>query len=123
MGRSAQPKPLSIGLAESSVYPTIRNSVLDASNFYDLSKPRYIRNQFGASFGGPIVHNRTFLFINYEGLRERKGITDSLSLPDSKANNGFLPNVQRRLVFVGVEHMTAPLLARYPVPNGTEVIS
>jgi len=66
-------------------YEFIRNSVLDARNFFDISKPRYIRNQFGASFGGPIVHDQTFFFINYEGLRERKGITDSLSVPDAPA--------------------------------------
>ena len=102
-------------------YEFIRNSVLDARNFFDVSKPRYIRNQFGASFGGPIVHDRTFFFINYEGLRERKGITDSLSVPDANAHNGFLPNAQGRLVFVGVDPRTAPLLALYPVPNGAEL--
>jgi hypothetical protein len=102
-------------------YEFIRNSVLDASNFFDISKPKYIRNQFGASFGGPIVHDQTFFFINYEGLRERKGITDRLSVPDTNAHNGFLPNVQGRLVFVGVDPRTAPLLALYPVPNGAEL--
>lgn len=102
-------------------YEFIRNSVLDASNFFDISKPRYIRNQFGASFGGPIVHDRTFFFVNYEGLRERKGITDSLSVPDAKAHDGFLPNAEGRLVFVGVDPRTAPLLAFYPVPNGAEL--
>ena len=44
------------------------NQTMDASNFL-------VRNNFGASFGGPIVRNRTFFFVNYEGLRHSKAIT------------------------------------------------
>jgi hypothetical protein len=49
-----------------------RNSALDARSPFDAASPDpFLLNQFGASFGGPIVHNKTFFHLNYEGLRQR----------------------------------------------------
>ena len=54
-----------------SVYEFLRNNALDAPNFFDQgSAPPFQRNQFGGSLGGPIRANKTFLFANYEGLRQ-----------------------------------------------------
>src|SRR6202158_2860998 len=54
----------------------LRNSALDARNYFDGAKiPAFRRNQFGGSFGGPIRKDHTFFFGDYEGLRESKGIT------------------------------------------------
>jgi hypothetical protein len=49
--------------------------VLNARNFFaspTATKPEFTRNQFGASLGGPILHDRLFAFLNYEGDRERQ---------------------------------------------------
>src|SRR5438128_8698721 len=57
-----------------------RNDKLDARNFFDdPSKPTppYKQNQFGATLGGPIFRNRTFFFVDYEGLRVRQADTQS----------------------------------------------
>src|SRR5271167_2882488 len=55
-----------------SLYEFLRNSALDARNFFDgPSVPPFKRNQFGASFGGPIRRQRTFFFFDYEGIRQR----------------------------------------------------
>ena len=55
-------------------YDYLRNRDLDARNFFDGSdKPQFIRNQFGAAVGGPIVKNSTFFFGSYEGLQENRG--------------------------------------------------
>jgi hypothetical protein len=43
-------------------------------------KPFRLRNQFGGTIGGPIVKNKTF-FADYEGLRDRKGIVRTSSVP------------------------------------------
>jgi len=54
------------------VFEFHRNSVLDAKNFFfpqDTPKPSFIRNQFGANAGGPVIRNKTFFFFSYEGLR------------------------------------------------------
>src|SRR5947209_9057898 len=51
-------------------YEFLRNDKLDARNFFDGQKPPFRRNQFGAAAGGPIRRDRTFIFGNYEGLRQ-----------------------------------------------------
>ncbi|HKF02044.1 MAG TPA: carboxypeptidase regulatory-like domain-containing protein, partial [Candidatus Sulfotelmatobacter sp.] len=54
-----------------SVYEFLRNSALDAPNYFDRgSAPPFQRNQFGAALGGPLRNGKTFLFGNYEGLRQ-----------------------------------------------------
>src|SRR6201998_157815 len=87
-----------------SAFEFFRNAALDAANYFDVfGKPAYERNQFGATLGGPIVKDHTFFFINYEGLRERKGITTNISVPDDNAPQGLLPTVNGGdLVNVGV---------------------
>src|SRR5438874_11930929 len=68
-----------------SAFEFLRNSYLDARNYFNAPflkgiyqpVPPFRRNQFGASFGGPVVlprvyngHERTFFFVDYYGLRE-----------------------------------------------------
>jgi hypothetical protein len=68
-----------------SLYEFFRNDNLDASNFFANKtlqpKPFRLRNQFGAAVGGPIIHNRTFIFGDYEGLRDRVGTVRQSSVP------------------------------------------
>src|SRR5581483_5122870 len=52
-----------------SAFEFLRNDKLDASNYFDTKKPPFRQNQFGVSFGGPIIRNRTFFYGGYEGLR------------------------------------------------------
>ncbi|MBZ5659856.1 MAG: TonB-dependent receptor [Acidobacteriia bacterium] len=67
-----------------SAYEFLRNSWLDAPNFYDPNgvTPPFRRNQFGASAGGPIIKNKTFVFGDYEGLRQSKGLSFSKIAPN-----------------------------------------
>src|SRR5262249_17717514 len=68
-----------------NAYEFFRNTVLNA-NPYCLSavedvpcdKPQFNQNQFGGTFGGPIVKDRTFFFVSYEGRRIRQGIPSPL---------------------------------------------
>ena len=74
-----------------SAFEFHRNAALDARNFFAPASepdPKYIRNQFGGSFGGPIKHDRTFFFADYEGTRSREGITRVTNVPTSQERNG-----------------------------------
>ncbi|HTA47728.1 MAG TPA: carboxypeptidase regulatory-like domain-containing protein [Bryobacteraceae bacterium] len=58
------------------VFEFFRNSALDARSPFDGSSPDpFLLNQFGGGLGGPIIHNKTFFHVNYEGLRQRLGGT------------------------------------------------
>src|SRR5436190_4344427 len=74
-----------------SLFEFHRNAALDARNFFAPAsepKPKYIRNQFGGSLGGPIRHNRTFFFADYEGTRSREGITRVTNVPTVQERAG-----------------------------------
>src|SRR5437660_996740 len=76
-----------------SAYEFIRNSHLDAKNYFDdptLPIPPFRRNQFGGALGGPIVKNHTFFFTDYEGVRQSTGITSVTTVPSAAARNGNL---------------------------------
>src|SRR5712691_3154776 len=74
-----------------SAYEFLRNSALDARTFFDpAKKPAFKRNQFGASAGGPIRKERTFIFGDFEALRQSKGITNSPPVPSADARKGIL---------------------------------
>jgi hypothetical protein len=81
-----------------SAYEFLRNSVLDAPNFFDQgSAPPFQRNQFGASLGGPVQHDKTFLFANYEGFRQSLHQTSAAFVPDLASRAAAVPSVQSLL--------------------------
>jgi len=97
-----------------SAYEFLRNSDLDARNFFDPNTiPAFRRNQFGADAGGPIVHDRTFIFGDYEGVRQGLGTTQVDTVPSPAARAGQLVAGP-----VTVDPKVAPFLALYPLPNG-----
>src|SRR5713226_4132945 len=74
-----------------SGYEFIRNSKLDAANFFEAGqRTPFKRNQFGGAIGGPIVKNRTFFFADYEGIRQSKGIANVDLVPSTNARGGLL---------------------------------
>ncbi|PYU20190.1 MAG: TonB-dependent receptor, partial [Acidobacteria bacterium] len=76
-----------------SVFEFLRNSALDARNFFDPPSeglggqriPPFKRNQFGGSLGGPIKKNKAFLYGSYEGFRQRLGLPNVAIVPDDSA--------------------------------------
>jgi len=97
-----------------SAYEFIRNSALDARNYFDLgSIPPFKRNQFGGAVGGPIIKNKTFFFADYEGIRQAKGISALTTVPSLNARQGILSTGK-----VTVDPAAAAYLAFYHLPNG-----
>lgn len=71
-----------------NVYEFLRNDSLNANDYFlkqvGRTRPTYKRNQFGGTLGGPLVKDKTFFFISYQGTRERNGTsrTNSLMSPN-----------------------------------------
>jgi outer membrane receptor protein involved in Fe transport len=120
-----------------SAYEFLRNSALDADNFFDNAtrtpKPPFRRNQFGASAGGPIKKDHTFIFGDYEGIRQSQGTTFSPVVLSPNARNGLLnypdpvnnpapsyctPTAVPFQCQVTVNPLVAKYLAVEPVPTG-----
>jgi Carboxypeptidase regulatory-like domain/TonB dependent receptor-like, beta-barrel len=76
----------------------LRNTVLNARNYFAAPtqpKPPFIRNQFEATFGGPVVipkiyngHNHTFIFLDYAGQRQIQGLSFVNTVPTATVRNG-----------------------------------
>jgi hypothetical protein len=99
-------------------YEFLRNSALDARNFFDRSTlPPFKRNQFGASLGGPIRRDHTFFFVNYEGIRQSKGTTSIATVPSQDARNGLIHNADGTVTKIAVDPAAAKYLVFWPLPN------
>jgi carboxypeptidase family protein/TonB-dependent receptor-like protein len=101
-----------------SAYEFLRNSDLDARNFFDQEKQAFKRNQFGSSLGGPIKKDKTFFFGNYEGLRQRLGVTNLPVVPDANVHDGLIPTTGGGFQRITIAPEIRPYLNLWPLPNG-----
>jgi hypothetical protein len=85
-----------------SAYEFLRNSALDARNYFDQAQiPPFQRNDFGVAAGGPLRRDKLFGFANYEGYRQHLGLSDVTFVPDAAARAATVASVR-------------PLLALWP---------
>ena len=125
-------------------YWFIREKPLDARNYFDSTLPPFHRNQFGAAGGGPIIKNKTFIFADYEGIRQNKSDTFSNAVlspaargigtgPGGTAGPSTLcsnppppPNTCTTTILTGafdpdpvthIDKAVIPYLAFFPLPN------
>jgi outer membrane receptor protein involved in Fe transport len=75
-----------------SVYEFLRNNIFDAKNLFTpvSVSPPFRENQFGAAVGGPIVKDKTFFFVNFDGQRIRNSLTNTFSVPTAAERAGDL---------------------------------
>lgn len=95
-----------------TAFDYLRNDVFDANNWFNgytndppLPKAEERQNDFGGTFSGPILKDRTFFFFSYEGLRLRLPQTALTTVPDVQARQSALPALQ-------------PYFNAYPLPTG-----
>jgi hypothetical protein len=118
-----------------TAYEFFRNGALDARNYFALPEenaPKYQRNQFGFSFGGPVIKNKAFFFADYEGTRVREGITRVTNVPTLAERMGDFseslfrapinpftqqPFAGNRLPAEFINPIGLAIAALYPVPN------
>ncbi|MGH9201693.1 MAG: TonB-dependent receptor, partial [Vicinamibacterales bacterium] len=73
-----------------SAYEFNRVSATAARNVFALTRPPTVFNLFGANLGGPILKNRTFFFVNYQGIRDRRGDVTRATIPTLEFRRGDL---------------------------------
>jgi hypothetical protein len=103
------------------LYEFLRNSALDARNFFDQGgTPQFQRNVFGGSLGGPIRKNKLFLFGNYESFHQHLALSNVTLVPDNNVRLGLIPDASGKLTRVpgGVSPASAALLSLWPAQNG-----
>jgi hypothetical protein len=115
-----------------SVFEFLRNSALDARNFFDrqsIADPRrippFIRNEFGFTNGGPVViprlydgRNRTFYFLEYQGFRQVLSATEIIPVPSAAERAGLDTTAfPGDTLIVPVDPRIAKYMDRYPMPN------
>ena len=115
-----------------TLFEFLRNQSLNARNFFAAAgpKPAFQRNQYGFVFGGPIVKNKTFFFLDWQGTRLRTGVTRFSTVPTAAQRQGIFsapiydPASGRRDLFPANtvpatrwDRAAANLLTRYPMPN------
>jgi Carboxypeptidase regulatory-like domain/TonB dependent receptor len=98
-------------LFHGTVFDYFRNDALDANDWFadanGLAKPQERQNDFGGTFSGPIMKERTFFFFSYEGLRLRLPQVVETTVPDAGSRSSASPALQ-------------PYLNAFPVPNGAD---
>jgi outer membrane receptor protein involved in Fe transport len=104
-----------------SFFEFFRNNALDARNYFDnttLPQNPFHNNQFGGSLGGPIIKDKTFFFIDYEGLREVGAQSTPSCVPTA---NDILANAPTPGDPTSINAVAAKILAQkgWPAPNGT----
>ncbi len=71
-----------------AVFDFMRHDALDARNFFAREREELKRQQFGGTFGGPIMRKRSFFFVSYEGMRERQGVVFNNTVPTAAMRAG-----------------------------------
>ena len=130
-----------------AVWEFLRNDAMDASDYFSQSVQPLKQNQFGATFGGPILKDKTFFFGYYEGFRNRQGETAPATVPSAAErqgnfaeqctagfdSNGLCNNAQQQLTFFGtpvpfnqmtlftpIDPIATNVLPLFPLPNQGE---
>jgi len=104
-----------------NVFEYLRNDDLNANDFFlnrtGQPRPDLKRNQFGGTFGGPIIKDKTFFFVAYQGTRERNGASPTYSL-----GSPLIPQDVTDERFTNPTDFFAKMLADY-APFGVTAIS
>ena len=81
-----------------SAFDFLRNTALDARNYFSPTRGAFRQNQFGGTVGGPIRHDKVFFFTDYQGTRQTEGIdTGEISVPSNTDRTGDLADLSSGL--------------------------
>jgi hypothetical protein len=105
-----------------SAFNFLRNTDLDARNYFSPSRGVFRQNQYGGTFGGPIRRDKVFFFADYQGTRQTQGIdTGNISVPSNADRTGDLSDASSSLTGAVSGPYLASLLTQelgYTVTSG-----
>ena len=105
-----------------SAFDFLRNTGLDARNYFSTDRARFDQNQFGGTLGGPIKKDKSFFFMDYQGTRMTEGLaTGLISVPAIAERAGDLSGIAHSLTGVVNGQSWADSLSQrlgYPVFPG-----
>jgi hypothetical protein len=118
-----------------SAYEFNRVNAMAARDFFNPSpdpQNPFVRNQFGASLGGPIIHDKTFFFVNSEWDRFRTTLTNSAIVPTAAFKTGVFtyngqninlasPSSPDNALGLPLDPTMQKVFAKYPNPNGPAI--
>jgi len=114
------------------LYEYLRNKVLNANDFFNnrngVPRPPFTQNQYGATLGGPLIHNKTFFFASWEGFALRTGLPSTFTVPTTALRAGNFaaqPTIYDPLATCAVGSNPTcpvnangqPIVTRTPFPN------
>jgi len=126
-----------------SLFEYIRNEALNARNYFTAAntrKPMYHRNLFGATLGGPVLHDKLFVFADYQGILQRIGVTRISTVPTVAMRGGnfsgvskiYNPNTTATIggrllrtefpndtINIPLDRTAVGLLSRFPLPTSS----
>jgi len=118
-----------------TIYEFIRNTDLNAAGFFKpltvgstgittpFKKPTFNRNQYGVNFGGPIIRDKLFFFLDYEGFRQTLKPLSVLTLPTQNELNGILVQPVKNAVTGATYAAGVPIPATAINPLSAQIIS
>jgi hypothetical protein len=97
------------------VFEFLRNTDLDARNYFSPTRGKFDQNQFGGTLGGPIRKNKAFFFADYQGTRSTQGIdTGEIPVPSPQDRTGSLSDVASSFTTVDQNGNSVPTTVSGP---------
>jgi hypothetical protein len=126
-----------------SLFEYLRNEALNARNYFTSAgtrNPMYRRNLFGATLGGPVLHDKLFVFADYQGILQRIGVTRISTVPTTAMRAGNFSGVSKiynpnttttvggrlsrtefpnDIINIPLDRAAVALLQRFPLPTSS----
>jgi hypothetical protein len=97
------------------LFEFLRNTGLDARNYFSPTRATFRQNQFGGTFGGPLLRNKLFFFADYQGTRQAEGVdTGLIPVPSIQDRSGNLSDAATSFLTTSPDGASTPATVSGP---------